>query len=92
MQYEVTNMRITKNDNSSIKALCDVVIGNEFVLKDVHIVQGKCGIFPSCPQRQIIEHGEAKYVNIYYPINTESRKKWVTAILSAYEETYRKDK
>ena len=65
-----------------VKAFCDVLIGEVYVVKGLRVISGSKGLFVGLPR----EKGKnEKFYDIFYPITNEARTELVTAVLAAYE-------
>lgn len=81
---QITDVRIRKiATDGKMKAIVSVTFDNEFVVHDIKVIEGQNGLFIAMPSRKTPD-GEFK--DIAHPINTETREKIQTSILSAYEE------
>lgn len=81
---QITDVRVRKIANEGkMKAIVSVTFDNEFVVHDIKVIDGQNGLFIAMPSRKTPD-GEFK--DIAHPINTETREKIQTAILSEYEK------
>lgn len=81
---QITDVRIRKiATDGKMKAIVSVTFDNEFVVHDIKVIEGQNGLFIAMPSRKTPD-GEFK--DIAHPINTETREKIQSAILTAYEE------
>lgn len=82
LDFKVT--RLYRFDGTgAVKAVCDVSISDEFVVKGFRIVEGKKGLFVGVPQ----EPGKnGKWYNSAFPLTAEARQALNKAVLTAYEE------
>ncbi len=71
---EITEVRVKLIDNKDerLKAFCSVTMDNEFVVRDIKIIEGSNGYFVAMPSRKMSDHCEkcggknhlrAKYCN-----------------------------
>ena len=81
----ITNVEIHKNkkEGSKLKGLATVYLDNEFVIKNIRIIDGEKGMFIAMPNR---ETAEKKRVDICNPLNQNVRDKFEQAIFSKYNE------
>ena len=80
---QITDVRIRKiTTEGKMKAIVSVTLDNEFVVHDIKIIDGQNGLFIAMPSRKTPD-GEFK--DIAHPINTSTREKIQTAILTEYE-------
>ncbi|MFA5335714.1 MAG: septation protein SpoVG family protein [Candidatus Omnitrophota bacterium] len=66
-----------------LKAIADVSIGEEFMVKGFRVVEGKKGIFVSGPQQP---GNDGKWYPTAYPMNEEVKKELDKMILEAFGE------
>lgn len=57
---EITEVRIKliNNKDERLKAFCSVTFDNEFVVRDIKIIEGAKGIFVAMPSRKMSDHCE----------------------------------
>ena len=57
---EITEVRVKLVDNkdSRLKAFCSITLDNEFVIRDVKIIEGGKGHFVAMPSRKMSDHCE----------------------------------
>lgn len=85
----ITDVRIRKiATEGKMKAIVSVTFDNEFVVHDIKVIEGQNGLFIAMPSRRTPE-GEFK--DIAHPINTDTREKMQSSILSAFEEAMKED-
>jgi stage V sporulation protein G len=86
MNLDFKVIRLHKlNGNGMTKAMCDVALCEEFVVKGFRVVQGKRGLFVSMPQ----DPGkDGKWYDRAYPLSTTIREELDKVILSAYENNW----
>ncbi|HCL50592.1 MAG TPA: septation protein SpoVG [Clostridiaceae bacterium] len=81
---QITDVRVRKIANEGkMKAIVSVTFDNEFVVHDIKVIDGQNGLFIAMPSRKTPD-GEFK--DIAHPINTETREKIQSAILTEYEK------
>ena len=94
---EVTNVKVkVMHTEGNLKAYATITFDDEFVVKDIKVIDGKKGIFIAMPSKPIknrkvedvesAEEMERLHKDIAHPINRQAREKIQTAILKAYEE------
>ncbi len=72
------------NGESVIKAMCDINICDELVVKGFRVVDGKNGLFVGLPQ----ESGKnGKWYDRAFPLNEAVREAINEVVLSAYEDS-----
>ncbi len=71
------------NGEGATKAICDVSIADEFLVKGFRVVEGKKGLFVSAPR----EPGkDGKWYDNAFPLTAKTREALNEAVLSAYRE------
>lgn len=96
---EVTNVRVkVMQSDGNLKAYATITFDDEFVVKDIKVVDGPKGLFIAMPSKPIKnrrtteeseenpETREKFHKDIAHPINSAAREKIQKAILTAYEE------
>ncbi len=55
---EITEVRVKLIDNKDerLKAFCSITMDNEFVIRDIKIIEGTSGLFVAMPSRKISDH------------------------------------
>ncbi|MCK4912485.1 MAG: SpoVG family protein [Candidatus Omnitrophica bacterium] len=84
MALDFKVIRIHKFDSKgATKAICDVAIANEFVIKGFRVIEGKNGLFVGAPQ----ESGkDGKWYNRAFPITAQTREVLNKTVISTYME------
>jgi stage V sporulation protein G len=81
---QITDVRIRKIvAEGKMKAIVSITIDNEFVVHDIKVIEGQNGLFIAMPSRKTPD-GEFK--DIAHPINTDTRDRIQSLILTAYDE------
>ena len=81
---KITDCKIKLIENGAqLKGIANVSLDNEFLVRDIKIVEGKEGLFIAMPSRKVNDN---EFRDIAHPINSESRNELQEAILKAYEE------
>ncbi len=80
LDFKVT--RLYKFDDGPTKAICDVSISDQFMVKGFRIIEGKKGLFVSEPS----EKGkDGKWYSSVFPITAPTREALNQTLLAAYE-------
>lgn len=85
MKYDITLKKI-EDENSKLKAIATINIGDAFTVKGVKVYEGKDGLFVSMPNYKRNEpdsHGN-EYKDICYPITADFRKELEQKIVDKY--------
>jgi stage V sporulation protein G len=56
MEITEVRVRLVKNRGDRLKAFCSMTFDNEFVVRDVKIIQGASGYFIAMPSRKMEDH------------------------------------
>jgi len=82
LDFKVT--RLHKFNDGSTKAICDVSISDEFLVKGFRIVDGKNGLFIGVPR----EKGkDGKWYSNVFPLTASAREALEQTLLAAYEDS-----
>lgn len=72
MEISEVRVKLINNKDDRLKAFCSLTIDNEFVIRDIKIIEGSSGLFVAMPSRKMSDHCEkcgsknhlkAKYCN-----------------------------
>jgi len=79
---ELAVKRVTRiNGPTTVRAFCDVSIGNSFVVKSLKVVEGRNGLFVSMPREQ---GRNGQWYDLVAPATKEARERITQVVLSAY--------
>ena len=82
---QITDIRIRKVEKEGkMKAVVSITIDDEFVVHDIKIIEGEKGMFIAMPSRKA---ADGEYRDIAHPINTATRERLQSMILSKYQES-----
>jgi stage V sporulation protein G len=56
MQVSEVRVKLIENKDDRLKAFCSVTIDNEFVVRDIKIIEGAGGYFVAMPSRKMSDH------------------------------------
>lgn len=85
IQMQITDIRIRSVEKEGkMKAVVSITIDDEFVVHDIKIIEGEKGMFIAMPSRKA---AEGEYRDIAHPINTATRERLQSMILSKYQES-----
>ena len=86
MVNEVLNVKVNKltrlENGSKIKAFCDLLFGDLFLVKGFRVVEGEKGMFVGMPQ-QTSKSG--KWFNVFTPATKEIAEYLKEIVLEAYK-------
>jgi len=78
---EITEIRMTLMDEDKLKAFANVTFDNEFVVRDLKVINGKNRYFVSMPNKI---RKDGTYQDIAHPITAGMRNKIEEAVLNEY--------
>ena len=85
IQMQITDIRIRSVEKEGkMKAVVSITIDDEFVVHDIKIIEGEKGVFIAMPSRK---NADGEYRDIAHPINTATRERLQSMILSKYQES-----
>ena len=85
IQMQITDIRIRSVEKEGkMKAVVSITIDDEFVVHDIKIIEGEKGMFIAMPSRKAVD---GEYRDIAHPINTATRERLQSMILSKYQES-----
>ena len=58
MQISEVRVKLIENKDDRLKAFCSVTMDNEFVVRDIKIIEGTNGYFVAMPSRKMSDHCE----------------------------------
>ena len=83
IQMQITDIRIRSVEKEGkMKAVVSITIDDEFVVHDIKIIEGEKGMFIAMPSRKA---ADGEYRDIAHPINTATRERLQSMILSKYQ-------
>ena len=85
IQMQITDIRIRSVEKEGkMKAVVSITIDDEFIVHDIKIIEGEKGMFIAMPSRKA---ADGEYRDIAHPINTATRERLQSMILSKYQES-----
>lgn len=79
---QITDIRIRKINESSLKAFASIVIDDAIVIHNIKIIEGDKGLFIAMPGRK----SDKGFMDFVHPINSETRILLQNAILEKYNK------
>ena len=58
MNITEVRVKLVTNKDNRLKAFCSVTIDNDFVVRDIKVVEGRGGVFVAMPSRKMSDHCE----------------------------------
>ncbi len=81
---ELTVARLVKADREgSLKAFCDLAVGNLFLIRGLRVVDGKKGLFVSMPRQQ---GKDSRWYDTVKPLSDEAKAEAERVVLEAYQQ------
>lgn len=78
--------RFIGKDNR-VKAYASVILGGEYVIRDIAVMDSKNGLFARMPYRTYKDrNGDTQYSDVVFALNETSRNAVSDAVLEAYEQ------
>ena len=81
MKISDVRIRIVQKPYSKLKAVASITIDDCFVIHDIKVIDGAEGYFIAMPSRKT---SDGEYKDVAHPINSETRKIVIDAILEAF--------
>ena len=72
-------------ENSKVKAIASVSIGNVFAVHGIKVIEGPHGLFLRMPQSVYEKNGTKQYQDLFHPVTAEARQAMDDMVLSAYQ-------
>jgi len=58
MEISEVRVKLVSNKNIRLKAFCSIMIDNEFVVREIKVIEGAGGFFVAMPSRKMTDHCE----------------------------------
>ena len=79
---EITEVKVFPvRANGRLKAYATIVFDNEFIVRDLKIIEGHKGLFVSMPSRR---KKDGSFRDIVHPLNADMRSKVEESIIKEY--------
>ncbi|OGW75871.1 MAG: hypothetical protein A2Z72_04255 [Omnitrophica bacterium RBG_13_46_9] len=83
---EILNVKVDKlvklEGEGKVKAFCDLLFGELFLIKGFRVVEGEKGLFVGMPQQQ---SKQGKWFNVFIPATDEIREYIKEVVLQNYQ-------
>ncbi len=56
MEISEVRVKLVENKDDRLKAFCSITMDNEFVVRDIKIIEGTGGLFVAMPSRKMSDH------------------------------------
>ena len=81
---QITDVRVRRvAKEGKLKAVASITLDEEFVVHDIKVIEGEKGLFIAMPSKK---SADGEYRDIAHPINSGTRDRIQTIILSKYQE------
>src|SRR4030043_132952 len=58
MEISEVRVKLVNNKDDRLKAFCSITMDNEFVVRDIKVIEGASGVFVAMPSRKMSDHCE----------------------------------
>lgn len=84
---DITDIKVRpwKSKTGKIRGFADIVIGNDFKVTGLKIIEGSNGFFVGMPSKKNTK--DDTYSDIVYPLTKESKKELNDAVIKAFKST-----
>ncbi len=80
---KITEVKVfPAKENGRLKAYATIVFDNDFIVRDLKVIEGNKGLFVSMPSRR---RKDGSFRNIVHPLNAETRSIIEQNIIAEYE-------
>lgn len=80
---KITEIKVfPAKENGRLKAYATIVFDNDFIVRDLKIIEGNKGLFVSMPSRR---RKDGSFRDIVHPLNSETRSMIEQNIIQEYE-------
>ncbi len=77
--------RLIDREDSKVKAIVTVNIGNSFAIHGIKVVDSKNGLFVQMPQREYEDKGRRMFADIFHPITLDARALITDEVFKAFD-------
>jgi stage V sporulation protein G len=79
---KITEVKVyPAKENGRLKAYATVIFDNDFIVRDLKVIEGEKGLFVSMPSRR---RKDGSFRDIVHPLNAETRKMIEDSIIGEY--------
>ena len=80
---KITEVKVyPAKDNGRLKAYATIVFDNDFIVRDLKIIEGNKGLFVSMPSRR---RKDGSFRDIVHPLNSETRTMIEKLVVEEYD-------
>jgi stage V sporulation protein G len=81
---KITEVKVyPAKENGRLKAYATVIFDNDFIVRDLKVIEGEKGLFVSMPSRR---RKDGSFRDIVHPLNVETRKMIEDSIIGEYNK------
>lgn len=81
---KITEVKVfPAKDNGRLKAYATIVFDNDFIVRDLKVIEGDKGLFVSMPSRR---RKDGSFRDIVHPLNADTRRTIEEAIVGEYQK------
>lgn len=81
---KITEVKVfPAKDNGRLKAYATMVFDNDFIIRDLKVIEGEKGLFVSMPSRR---RKDGSFRDIVHPLNADTRKSIEDSIIVEYNK------
>lgn len=81
---KITEVKVyPAKDSGRLKAYATIVFDNDFIIRDLKVIEGEKGLFVSMPSRR---RKDGTFRDIVHPLNSETRKMIETTIITEFNK------
>lgn len=80
MKITEVKVYLTKEDGR-LKAYATIVFDNDFIIRDLKVIEGDKGLFVSMPSRR---RRDGTFRDIVHPLNSDTRKRIEDSVIAEY--------
>jgi len=82
MNFEVTNVKMTKGEWGKIRAFASITLNDAFIVNGIKVIEGQKGLFIGMPSVE----KDGNYKDICFPTSKEARGIIEKAVLTKYND------
>ncbi len=81
---KITEVKVyPAKENGRLKAYATIIFDNDFIVRDLKVIEGEKGLFVSMPSRR---RKDGSFRDIVHPLNADTRKMIEESIIGEYNK------
>ena len=81
---KITEVKVyPAKENGRLKAYATIIFDNDFIVRDLKVIEGEKGLFVSMPSRR---RKDGSFRDIVHPLNADTRKMIEDSIIGEYNK------